>query len=111
MRIYYLSALFVLVLSAQAMAACGTDQQIRLETDIAWCLNYNGSAHDVLNAQGTMCDGIKKGNDSEVVSGFHDCQIGQPNGPDNIDNGLDCEREHPGIQLTMAKRHAGNCSH
>ena len=89
-------------LAEPAAAVCGVDQTIRLGTDIGWCMKYPGPAHDVLNAQDTMVAGVRAGNEGMVISGFHDCQIGQPNGQNNIDNGLDCEKVYPGIYIANA---------
>jgi len=85
------------------MATCGNDQLIRYETDLEFCMEYNGPERDLIDARDGLIKIIKDG--GSLLSTFNDCQKGQPNGKDNYSNGRDCENEHPGISLKLAKKY------
>jgi hypothetical protein len=96
--------------TSSAFATCGNDQQIRFETDIKFCMEYNGDRRDLIAAREGMIRNVKANSSQNVLSSFNDCQKGQPNGGDNYSNGSDCEREHSGLALRLAKRYChGRC--
>jgi len=106
---FFLAAMVCLI-SSGAMATCGGDQQIRYETDLKFCMEYNGGAHNLQQARDGMIRNIKSGDTQGVLSSHFDCQKGAPNEGDNDNNGRDCENEHPGISLRLARKYCeGRC--
>jgi hypothetical protein len=107
---YFLVAAVVCSAPCSAMATCGGDQQIRYETDLRFCMEYNGSARNLIAARDGMIRNVQRGNSESVLSSHFDCQKGAPNEGNNDNNGRDCEREHPGISLSLAKKYChGRC--
>jgi hypothetical protein len=104
MRTALIAAVITLGTIAGAAGYCGVPQTQRLDLDMQFCLN---DAH----WQDGLYAAVKNNNDTQAAMIFHDCQQNQQNGQNNIDNGLDCDREHPGIYLAMVRAHCppGRC--